>query len=105
MIKLDISILDEMGFGDVSDADKKQLYGSFVEKLELNVGTVLSQQMNDQQLADFMKLVDGGDQEAAKQWLEQNMPEYKNVVSEELEKLKKELTDNAQAIKESLGSD
>jgi hypothetical protein len=104
MIKLDISILDEMGFSDISEADKKQLYGTFVEKLELNVGTILSQQMDDQQLADFMKLVDSGDQEAAKQWLEENMPKYKEVVSEELEKLKKELTDNAQAIKESLNT-
>ena len=51
MIKLDISALDEAGLGDLPEEDKQKLFETFVETLELNVGTVLSNQMSDEQKA------------------------------------------------------
>jgi hypothetical protein len=102
MIKLDISILDELGLGDLPEEEKKKLFETFVETLELNVGTVLSTQMTEDQLGDFMKLIDSGQQEQAKQWLETNTPNYKQVVADELDKLKAELKLNAQVIRDSL---
>jgi len=102
MLKLDITILDEVGLSDLPDEEKKKLFETFVETLELNVGTVLSEQMSDEQLSEFMKLVDANQQEEARKWLEANAPDYKKVVSDELAKLKKELEDNADAIKGSV---
>lgn len=102
MIKLDITVLDEVGLGDLPEEEKKKLFETFVETLELNVGTVLSEKMTDQQLEDFMKLVNANQQEEAKNWLEANAPNYKEVVAQELEKLKSDMKTNAQAIRESI---
>jgi len=102
MIKLDITILDEVGLGDLPEEEKKKLFETFVETLELNVGTVLSEQMSDEQLNEFMKLVDANKQDEARKWLEDNAPTYKDVVASELEKLKKDMKDNAEAIKDSI---
>lgn len=104
MIKLDITVLDEVGLGDVADDDKKQLFETFVETLELNVGTVLSANMSDEQLNDFMKLVNANEQDKARKWLETNAPNYKEVVAEELEKLKVDMKNNSEVIISSLES-
>jgi carboxylesterase type B len=102
MIKLDITILDEVGLGDLPEDEKKKLFETFVETLELNVGTVLSAQMKEEQLAEFMKLADQNEQGKARDWLENNAPNYKAVVADELDKLKNDMKNNASAIRTSI---
>jgi succinate dehydrogenase flavin-adding protein (antitoxin of CptAB toxin-antitoxin module) len=48
--------------------------------------------MSDDQLAQFEKLIDANDDQGALKWLEANRPNYREVVGEELEKLKQEVT-------------
>ncbi|HSX43024.1 MAG TPA: DUF5663 domain-containing protein [Candidatus Saccharimonadales bacterium] len=101
MLKLDNSLLEEIGLG-VLDADqKKAMLQHIYETLELRVGTNLANQMTDQQLEEFEKFIDeGGDasQAQALQWLEANLPHYKQVVNQVFEELKAEIRQMAPQI-------
>lgn len=91
MFQLDENFLVSLGLGDMP-ADEKEAFLSYLyEELELRVGTVLSKDLSDEQLEQFEKLIDSGDQDASLKWLESHCPNYKEVVAEELEKLKQEV--------------
>ncbi len=90
-LKLDNSLLEELGLGALPDAEKQLLLRQIYEKLEMNVGMRLADQMSNEQLDAFEKFVDANDDKGAFQWLEQNFPNYKAVVNEEFEKLKAEI--------------
>jgi len=113
MIKLDDNLLQQLGLGDLPEAERKQLLAHIYETLQLRVGTTLAQQMSDAQLDEFESIIqpaDGGEmpqgdlddatQAKAAQWLEQNFPSYKDVVQNELETLKGEIKQSAPAIVE-----
>lgn len=91
MFQLDENFLVSLGLGSMP-AEEKEAFLSYVyEELELRVGTELSKDLSDEQLEQFEKLIDGGDQDAALKWLEGHCPNYKEVVKQELEKLKEEI--------------
>jgi hypothetical protein len=94
MLKLDNTLLDELGLGSLPDDQKRAMLQHIYETLELRVGTNLANQMSDQQLEEFEKFIDdGGDanQAQALQWLESNLPNYKQVVNDVFEALKGEI--------------
>ncbi|HSX31321.1 MAG TPA: DUF5663 domain-containing protein [Candidatus Saccharimonadales bacterium] len=94
MLKLDNTLLDELGLGSLPEDQKRAMLQHIYETLELRVGTNLANQMSDQQLDEFEKFIDdGGDanQAQALQWLETNLPNYKQVVNEVFEALKLEI--------------
>lgn len=94
MLKLDNNLLDELGLGSLPEAQKRQMLQHIYETLELRVGTQLANQMTDKQLEDFERFIDaGGDanQQQALQWLEANLPNYKQVVQETFDALKTEV--------------
>jgi len=97
-MKIDDTLLTELGLGNLSPEAKASLLQHLMEELEINVGTVIAAELNDDQILEFEKLIDDGDQSQALAWLQQNYPGYKQVVQNELEKLKNELKGNAQAI-------
>jgi hypothetical protein len=91
MLKLDNTLLDELGLGGLPEDQKRAMLQHIYETLELRVGTNL---VTDQQLEEFEKFIDdGGDanQAQALQWLETNLPNYKQVVNEVFEALKVEV--------------
>lgn len=94
MLKLDNNLLDELGLGSLPEDQKRSMLQHIYETLELRVGTNLANQMTDQQLEEFEKFIDdGGDanQSQALQWLETNLPNYKQVVNDVFEQLKGEI--------------
>lgn len=94
MLKLDNALLEELGLGVLPDAQKRQMLQHIYDTLELRVGTHLANQMTDKQLEEFEKFIDaGGDanQAQALQWLETNLPNYKQVVQDTFEALKAEV--------------
>lgn len=94
MLKLDNNLLDELGLGALPEDQKRSMLQHIYETLELRVGTNLANQMTDQQLEEFEKFIDeGGDanQAQALQWLESNLPNYKQVVNDVFEALKAEI--------------
>lgn len=98
MFKLDDNFLAEIGLAGLPDAEKKQMLNHIYETLELRVGMKLAENMSDQQLDDFEKLMDSGDETGALKWLETNVPNYKDVVASELETLKNEVKATAPQI-------
>jgi hypothetical protein len=90
-LKLDNNLIDELGLGSLPEQEKQLLLRQIYEKLEMNVGVRLADQMSNDQLDEFEKFVDANDDKGAFQWLETNFPNYKDVVNEEFEKLKVEI--------------
>lgn len=94
MLKLDNNLLEELGLGTLPEEQKKAMIQHIYETLELRVGTQLANQMTDRQLEEFEQFIDaGGDanQTQALQWLESNLPNYKQVVNDVFEALKAEV--------------
>jgi succinate dehydrogenase flavin-adding protein (antitoxin of CptAB toxin-antitoxin module) len=65
----------------------------------------LAEKMTDSQLDEFEKYIDSNDEAGALKWLETNFPNYKDVVAEELEKLKSEIKTQAPQIVEATMKD
>ncbi|HEX9679286.1 MAG TPA: DUF5663 domain-containing protein [Candidatus Saccharimonadales bacterium] len=101
MIKLDHKLLAQLGLGQLSTETKDSLLKHLYDKLELNVGTVIASQLSEQQLSQFEALIDDHKQAEALEWLQANYPDYKQVVEQQLELLKKELKASAKQIIES----
>jgi hypothetical protein len=101
MLKLDNNLLDELGLGGLPEDQKRAMLQHIYDTLELRVGTNLANQMTDRQLEEFEKFIDdGGDasQAQALQWLEANLPNYKQVVNDVFEDLKAEIKQMAPQI-------
>lgn len=107
MFKLDDNLLQELGLGSLPPAEKNRILGLILEKLEERVGMNLASKMSEGQLDEFEKLMpaEGDSAEIVQQkerqaltWLETNFPNYKQVVGDELEKLKAEIKQAAPQI-------
>jgi hypothetical protein len=100
MFQLDNKFLEELGLGALPDAEKDKMKAHIYETLEMRVGMRLASGMSDAQLDEFEGLMNNQDEEGALKWLETNFPNYKQVVAEELEKLKSEVKTAAPQIVE-----
>ncbi len=107
MFKLNNDFLIELGLGELPPHEKNLMLRHIYDVLELNVGTRLAEQMSNQQLTEFEQLMPAqGDSEEQRQqkeksalhWLETNFPNYKQIVADELEKLKNEIKQAAPQI-------
>jgi hypothetical protein len=98
MFQLDDNLLRELGLGDLPAEEKNKMLAHIYETLELRVGMKLAEQMTDNQLDEFEGFIDRNDEAGALKWLETNFPDYKQVVADELEKLKSEIKEQAPAI-------
>lgn len=105
--KLDDELLEELGLAALPPQEKQTMLRQILETLEMRVGTTLASRMSDAQLDEFERLMpaEGDDQTIVQQkeqqalkWLETNFPNYKQVVNDELEKLKVEIKQSAPQI-------
>jgi hypothetical protein len=98
MFKLDNALLEELGLGALPADEKNKMLAHIYETLEMRVGIKLAEQMTNQQLDEFEGFIDRNDEPGALKWLETNFPNYKQVVADELEKLKTEIKRDAPQI-------
>src|SRR6201993_3427912 len=105
MFQLDDNLLRELGLGDLPAEEKNKMLAHIYETLELRVGMKLAEQMSDAQLDEFEGFIDRNDEAGALKGLGTNFPEYKQVVADELEKLKAEIKQQARAIMQAPMSD
>ena len=97
-LKIDDSLLQELGLGTLPQPDKTSLLKHIYETLEMRVGMRLADQMTNQQLDEFERFFNAQDDAGAFHWLETNFPNYKDIVADEFEKLKKEVAATAPQI-------
>lgn len=100
MFKLDNALLEELGLGGLPADEKNRMLAHIYETLEMRVGMKLAEQMTNEQLDEFEGFIDRNDEPGALKWLETNFPNYKDVVAEQLEKLKNEVKAAAPQIVE-----
>lgn len=98
MFKLDNNFLEELGLSALPEQDKGAMLNHIYETLEMRVGMKLAEQMTNEQLDEFEGFIDRNDEPGALKWLETNFPNYKQVVADELEKLKSEVKASAPQI-------
>lgn len=98
MLKIDNSLLQEVGLGGLPAAEKNSFLKHIYETLEMRVGIRLADQMSNQQLDEFERYFEAKDDAGAFKWLETNFPNYKDIVQQEFEKLKKEVAQSAPQI-------
>lgn len=98
MFKLDDNFLRELGLGALPAAEKNKMLSHIYETLEMRVGVRLASGMTDAQLDEFESYINNNDESGALKWLETNFPNYKDVVAEELNKLKDEVKASAPQI-------
>lgn len=147
MIRIDDSLLEELGLATLPKDERDKLLRQIYETLEMRVGMRLAERMSDAQLDEFERFINGdlvftegylnqvkpnwsqseayvkavqSAQSAAQTsgrqfnenavktefgaltWLETNFPDYKQVVAEELEKLKGEIKADSSKIVEAM---
>lgn len=98
MLKIDNSLLEEVGLSALPDAEKNSFLKHIYETLEMRVGIRLADQMTNQQLDEFEKYFEAKDDAGAFKWLETNFPNYKDIVQQEFDKLKGEVAQTAPQI-------
>jgi len=102
MIRIDDTLLEEIGLISLPKQDRDQMLRQIYETLEMRVGMRLAERMTDQQLDEFERFIDTNDEAGALKWLESNFPDYKQVVADELEKLKAEIKKDSSKIIEAM---
>ncbi len=98
MFKLNNDLLIELGLDALPTDEKNKMLNHIYDTLEMRVGVRLANQMSDAQLDEFEGFIDKNDQDGALKWLETNFPNYKDVVADELDKLKAEIKQLAPQI-------
>src|ERR1700758_3403786 len=98
MLKIDNSLLQELGLGTLPDSEKNSLLRHIYETLEMRVGIRLADQMTNEQLDEFERYFEAKDDAGAFKWLETNFPNYKDIVQQEFDKLKAEVAQTAPQI-------
>lgn len=98
MFKLDDNLLQELGLGSLPPQEKNAMLRHIYETLEMRVGMKLAEQMSNEQLDEFEGFIDRNDEAGALKWLETNFPDYKQVVADQLDKLKEEIKASSSQI-------
>lgn len=98
MFKLDNDFLKQLGLDGLPADEKNKMLAHIYETLEMRVGVRLASNMTDAQLDEFESFINKNDESGALKWLETNFPNYKDVVADELEKLKNEIKEAAPHI-------
>ena len=85
LVKIDDQFLADLGLTDLSDEEKTEVAEKIRTALESKVGIKLTHSLSENQLDEFNNIVSGDDPKAALDWMETNMPNYREVVMIELD--------------------
>lgn len=97
-LRIDNSLLDELGLASLPPNEKTGLLKHIYETLEMKVGMRLASQMTNEQLDEFERFFNAQDDAGAFHWLETNFPNYKDIVADEYAKLKNEVSQTVPQI-------
>lgn len=96
MIRVDEDFMTEVGLADMPAAEKQAFMEHAEEELEVRVGQKISAELSDEQIDEFSHI--GNDNEATLSWLEQNLPNFRDIVRQVFLTFKQELVAERQNI-------
>lgn len=99
-IVLDDTTLKELGLDKFSEEDKDAMLKRISQSLELRVGMRMARLLKEEQLKEFEELTKSGKDAEAAEWLKQYVPNYQEIATEELDKLKAEVKETSRKILE-----
>ncbi len=95
-MEFDDKFLQEMGLTAMPE-DQKQAFLDYIqEELEVRIGERISKGLTEVQLNEFDQITD---QAEATKWLEQNRPDYREIVTRTIEEMKQEIRANRSKLK------
>lgn len=94
-MEIDDNFLKEVGLSVMPEEQKKAFLDYVEEELEVRVGRKISEGMSDEEMLEFEAMSDDGSVLA---WLEKNRPNYREIVLETVEELKREISGNREKI-------
>ncbi len=77
MIRVDDNFMMEVGLGDMPEAEARAFIDHAEEELEVRVGQKLSENLSDAELIEFTQIEDAME---ARNWLENKIPGFQEVV-------------------------
>jgi len=103
---IDDKFLEELGLGSVPEEEKERMIADTQETLQERIGKRADEALTDETRQQLEALIDdpSGDQEAVKNWLATNLPNYNQIVAEELERIKEEIRPQVAGILQTLSS-
>ena len=90
-MEFDDKFLQEMGLSAMPEQEKQAFLDYVQEELEVRIGERISRGLTEVQLNEFDMITDPA--EAAK-WLEENRPDYREIVNRTIEEMKEEIRAN-----------
>jgi len=83
---------------DLEGKDVASLITHLNDTLEERVGAEITDTLNDEQLKTLVDMQENADEEEVGKWLQENVPEFEQIVQDEIDILLGELAENTDGI-------
>ena len=100
-MNIDNSFLEELGLGAIPEDEKLKMLADIYESLQEKIGARTETELDEAQQDELDQLIDNNPSEVSS-WLENNLPNYQQIVSEEIDNLKAEIRPQVPGILQSL---
>lgn len=93
-MEIDENFLKEVGLLAMPEAQRKAFLDYVEEELEVRVGRKISEGISEEKLREF----EMASKKEALRWLEENKPNFREIIRETVEELKREIAENRDKI-------
>ncbi len=94
-------MLTDLGI-NVPNEDAESLLTHLNEKIEEMIGTEITDALDDTQLEELIKLQDDGSDDEIGEWIAKHVPDYQEIVQDNIDIALGEMVDKADNINESV---
>lgn len=94
-MRVDEEFMAEVGLAEMPTAEAMAFMEHANEELEVRVGREISAGLSDGQLTEFANI---DDKQVARTWLEENVPNFREIVTSVFEGFKQEVAAQSQQI-------
>ena len=94
-MEFDEKFLREVGLAVMPEEEKRAFLDYVQEELEVRVGEEIAEGMTEEKMKEFEE---AETDEAAEKWLNENKPNYREIVQETIKDLKEEISRNKEKI-------
>lgn len=95
MALIDEEFMTEVGLAEMPPAEKQAFMEQATEELEVRVGQRISEELTPEQLDEFEQIQDSAE---VASWLNQNAPNFREIVVQVFQAFKQELLSQRQQI-------